>query len=261
MKRRGVMNLRRMGAVGLLTLGVAFRVVAEPRDMLVKVDQLVSFAGMDFSAEYLVVQNKAGEGVESTRAVIFRRDSEQKYLIIVLDPVQDRGKGYLKIGSDLWFYDPVGRSFTFTSSAERFRNSNARNSDFTGSSFATDYDVVKTGQEKLGRFDCTILDLKATNDGVAFPITKLWISEDALVRKSEDYSLSGQLLRTMLIPTYQSVGTRFVPASIIIVDHLKGRTINGEFVGDRTQITVSKPSLSRLPANLFTKAYLEKLSQ
>jgi hypothetical protein len=73
--------------------------------------------------------------------------------------------------------------------------------------------------------------------------------------------LSGQLLRTILIPTYQRIGGRFVPVTLIIVDQLKGRKVDGNFVGDRTQITISKPSLAKLPDTLFTKSYLEKVSK
>ena len=233
----------------------------DPKELLRSVDRLVSFLDTDFSAEYLIVQNKPGEGIDSTQAVIFRRDAQNKYLILILAPVVDRGKGYLKIDDSLWLYDPVSRKFTFTSSKERFRNSNARNSDFTRSSFARDYDIVRVGREMLGKFDCTVLDLKANSNQVTFPITKLWISNDSLVRKSEDYSLSGQLLRTILIPTYQGIGGRFVPVTMIIVDQLKGRKVDGKFIGDRTQITISKPSLAKLPDTLFTKSYLEKVSK
>ncbi len=234
---------------------------ADPKDLLRKVDALASFTDSDFSAEYTFVENKPGEGVDSTQAVIFRRDAENKYLVLVLLPDTDRGKGYLKIGDNLWFYDPIPRKFIFTSAKERFRNSNARNSDFTHSNFAGDYDVVQESREKLGKFDCLVLDLKANNDGVTFPITRLWISGDSLVRKIEDYSLSGQLLRTILIPTYQGIGDRFIPVTMIIVDGLKGRKIDGNFVGDRTQITIRKPSLAKLPNTLFTKSYLEKVSK
>ena len=254
--------MKRQAAIIVLTIiGRLAWAEGDPKELLRSVDQLVSFQDSDFSAEYLIVQNKAGEGVDSTQAVIFRRDGANKYLILILAPVVDRGKGYLKIDDSLWLYDPVSRKFTFTSSKERFRNSNARNSDFTRSSFARDYDIGRVGREKLGKFDCTVLDLKANNAEVTFPITKLWISNDSLVRKSEDYSLSGQLLRTILIPTYQGIGGRFVPVTIIIADQLKGRKIDGKFVGDRTQITITKPSLEKLPDNLFTKTYLEKVGK
>ena len=67
---------------------------------------------------------------------MFRRDRENTYLIVITKPEEDRGKGYLKSGNNLWFYDPVSRRFTFTSAKDRFQNMNARNSDFTRSNLA-----------------------------------------------------------------------------------------------------------------------------
>ncbi len=221
---------------------------------------MVTFGNTDFSALYTIVQYKAGEGSDTTQAVIFRRDSRNEYLIMILSPLSEKGKGYLKIGDNLWLYDPVSRTFTFTSASARFRNSNARDSDFTRSNFAGDYNITATSRQKLGPYDCTVLDLKASKPGITFPITKLWIDQQSLVRMKEDFSLSGQLLRTTLIPTYQKVGDRYVPQTIIIVDDLKGRIVNGKFEGDRTQITITQPSLATLPNNLFTKQYVEKIS-
>ncbi len=229
--------------------------------MLRKVDALVSFKDSDFSAEYTIDQIDAGGGKSSTVAAIFRRDKDQKFLILILSPDSDRGKGYLKIDDNFWLYDPISRAFSFTSTKERFQNSNARNSDFTQSSFASDYSVTGTRREKLGKFDCWVVDLKALSDTVTFAITKLWISDDNLVRKKEDYSLSGQILRTTAIPSYQEVGSHYVPITMIILDNLQGRTVNGNFVNDRTVITIAKPSLERLPDALFSKAYLEKFAK
>jgi len=253
----------RYSAVLAILLVLDTQLWADPdaKDLLRKVDSLVSFPDSDFSAEYTFVTNRPDEGFDTTQAAIFRRDAENKYLILLLAPKVDRGKGYLKIGDNLWFYDPVPRKYVFTSSRDRFRNSNARNSDFTRSTFASDYSVQQTSKERLGKYDCTVLSLKANSSEVTFPFAKLWISEDSLVRKGEDYSLSRQLLRTLLIPTYQGIGSRFVPQTIVIMDQLKGRVIDGKYIGDRTQITISKPSLAKLPDNLFTKAYLEKVSR
>ena len=229
--------------------------------MLKTVDSLVSFLDTDFSAEYKIEQSKPGEGTSVTDAVMFRRDKDEKYLILILDPASDKGKGYLKIGQSMWLYDPVARKFDFTSSKERFQNSNARNSDFTKSSFSTDYDIVSTAREQLGKFPCWVFDLKANNDDVSFPRTKIWVSEDNLVRKVEDYSLSGQLMRTRAVPSYQKVGSRYVPVMLLIVDNLRGKSVGGKFQNETTRITITKPSLSALPDSLFTQAYLEKVNQ
>jgi hypothetical protein len=155
----------------------------------------------------------------------------------------------------------VARRFDFTSSKERFQNSNARNSDFTRSNFSGDYDFVSAKQEQLGKFPCWVIDLKANNDEVSFPRTKIWVSDDNLVRKTEDYSLSGQLMRTTAVPTYQKVSERYVPVMMLIVDNLRGKTINGKFQNETTRITITKPSLTKLPDTIYTQAYLEKVSK
>lgn len=192
---------------------------------------------------------------------MFRRDSADEFLIVILEPAIDKGKGYLKIGDQLWLYDPAARSFVFTSAKERFQNSSARNSDFNRSNFSGDYRPVAVREEKLGRFDCWVLDLEARNDHVSFPKVRLWISSDYLVRKSEDYSLSGQLLRVTRIPSYQKVGERWVPATIVIQDMLKSARVAGKVEYETTTISVSRPSLAPLPDSVYTKEYLERVTR
>jgi len=230
------------------------------QETLERIDSQVSFLDSDFSGEYTVTQRRPGQGSSTTKAAVFRRDAEDRYTIIILEPTEDRGKGYLKIGNNLWLYDPVSRRFTVTSAKDRFENSNARNSDFTSSTLATDYRIVDQYAEALGRFNTTVYELEARHDDVTFPIVKIWVDENHLVRKYEDYSLSGQLLRTTAIPTYQRVGARFVPVNILIVDELRGATVNGEFQNERTVISVAKPSLQDIPDLVFTQAYLERVS-
>ena len=243
----------------VVTCGTVF---AEDYTQLLRaVDGLATFENSDFSAEYTIVEEKPGEGRSTTVVAIFRRDRKQKYLILVLEPEIERGQGYLKLEETLWFYDPESRRFNFTHARERFQNTNARNSDFTRSTLAEDYNVISGQRVKLGRFDCRLLDLRANNDQVTFPIMRVWISDDNLLRKTEDYSLSGQLLRTMAIPSYQKVRSRYIPRAILIVDNLKGAVVKGTFVNEKTQITITRPSLKVLPNNLFTKAFLESMGR
>jgi outer membrane lipoprotein-sorting protein len=255
--------MKRLAAASLFAFAVLGGAVAQPdfKGMLKTVDSLVSFMDTDFSAEYKIEQFKPGEGTSVQNAVIFRRDKDEKYLILILDPPSEKGKGYLKIGSSMWLYDPSSRRFDFTSSKERFQNSNARNSDFTRSTYSSDYDIVSERQEQLGKFACWVLELKANNDEVSFPRCKIWVSEDNLVRKTEDYSLSGQLMRTRAVPSYQKVGERYVPVMLLIVDNLRGKTIDGKFQNETTKISITKPSLNKLPDSIYTQAYLEKVSK
>jgi len=233
-----------------------------PKDILSKIDAQVSFLDSDFSTEIQMTQTKPGEGVTERTIALFRRDREEKYVMLLLKPDTDKGKGYLKIGNNLWLYETVPtRRFTVTSAKDRFQNSNARNSDFTRSTFAEDYKISSASHEKLGPFETTVLNLEAIRDDITFAKTKLWVTPDNLVRKKEDYSLSGQLLRTTAMPSYQEFKGRYIPKKVTIIDALLGKTLNGVFKNEVTEYSMGKLSTDPLPSILFTQSYLEKNSQ
>lgn len=244
----------------LVVTTVAFASALEGTQLLRAIDDQVTF-NTDFTAEYTITQDRPGEPKSVQTMALFRRDRENKFTILILAPEVDKGKGYLKVGNNLWYYDPVGHRFNVTSAKDRFQNSNARNSDFTRSNLANDYRVVSSGTATLGRFQTTTLQLEATNDGVTFPKTKLWVTDDNLVRKSEDYSLSGQLMRTVAIPRYQRVGDRWVPVMLLIIDNLKGKRVDGVMHYETTTMTVAKPNLDPVADLVFTQGYLEKVSR
>ncbi len=233
----------------------------ESRRILSQADALVSYTGKDFSGEYTITDIRPGEGTSRTKTTMFRRDSEDTYTIIIMEPQSDRGKGYLRRGENLWLYDPVPRRFTVISARDRFQNSNARNSDFTKSTMAEDYRIVGHAMGQLGSFQTDIYDLEAVSDDVSFPKMKLWIDQDNLVRKFEDYSLSGRHMRTTAIPRYTRLQESYVPVQIVIQDELRGRELDGQFENQRTIISVAKASFQELPDMVFTQAYIERVSR
>lgn len=230
-------------------------------ELLKKADSLASYMDSDFSAEYTIVQDKPGQSRSTTVAGVFRRDSREMYVIVIMQPEISKGQGYLKQGKTLWVYDPQSRKFNTTSSSDRFQNTNARNSDFTRSTLAEDYKILSGENQDLGKYKCRVLTLEAITTEVTYPRMKIWISEDGLVRKTEDYSLSGQLLRTSAFPDYYQIGSRFVPKYILFVDELRGATVNGKFVNEKTQITINKPSFSKLADSVFSKTFLETVNR
>jgi hypothetical protein len=90
---------------------------------------------------------------------------------------------------------------------------------------------------------------------------KIWVSEDGLVRKTEDYSLSGQLLRTSAIPDYYQIGNRFIPKRMLFVEALRGATVNGKFVNEQTQININKPSFGKVADSTYSKTFLETVNK
>ncbi|MCF7953994.1 MAG: outer membrane lipoprotein-sorting protein [Spirochaetales bacterium] len=259
-----------MGTVlfGLLMLaGASGRAFAddfsrlESRRILSRVDDLVSYEDNDFSAEYTITDVRPGEGSSRTKTTIFRRDRSDTYTIIIMEPAADRGKGYLKIDEKMWLYDPVPRRFTVVSAKDRFQNTNARNSDFTKSSLAQDYQIAGHSTAQLGSYRTDVYELEAITDKVSFPIMKIWIDQDNLLRKFEDYSLSGQHMRTTAVLKYKQIENSFIPTQIVIQDELRGREINGSFQHQRTLISVAKASFQSLPDMVFTRAYIERVSE
>lgn len=244
----------------------SFAIPANVADsLLLQAEDSTAFYGTDFTASYEVVQQKPGEGTSKTNATIYRRDNESKWTILITAPLKDKGKGYLQSDNNIWFYDPADRRFTFSSSKDKFQGTNANTSDFAPQHYKRDYDIESSEEVKLGKLDCVLFNLKANTKDVDYPAIKLWVTkDDGLVRKKEDYSLSGQKLRTTAIPSYQKVdgnGRVYqIPVRMVIQDNLKGKKIGGKMNYESTTISISNATLEKQDDAVYTKPYLELMS-
>lgn len=233
--------------------------------ILQQAEDNTAFYGTDFTASYEVVQEKPGEGRSKTNATIYRRDTEGKWTILITAPLKDKGKGYLQSDSTIWFYDPADRRFTFSSSKDKFQGTNANTSDFAPQKFVQNYNIKSAENVKLGKFSCILFTLEAKTKNVDYPMLKLWVTEDdGLMRMKEDYSLSGQKLRTTAVPSYQLVkGSDHdyrIPVNMVIQDNLKGKKINGKMEYEKTLISISNAVISKQDDAVYTKPYLELMS-
>lgn len=247
-----------------LTSGFAFADISneQAKGLLKKAEDSTAFYQTDFTASYEVVQDKPGEGRSKTNAIIYRRDRESKWTILIQAPLKDKGKGYLQFDKNIWFYDPADRRFTFSSSKDKFQGTNANTSDFAPQNFVKNYDIESFKEEKLGKIECVLFELKANTKDVDYPKLKVWVSvKDGLMRMKEDYSLSGQKLRTTAIPSYQSVpygDTKIqIPVSMVIIDNLKGKKIDKKMEYEKTLISISNAILQKQDDVVYTKHYLE----
>lgn len=252
-------------ALGLL-LGTQFIFGVDKAALLKTAEDNTAFYGVDFYGDYTVVFEKPGEARSVINARIYRRDSAAKWAILINGPKKDKGKGYLQFDSNVWFYDPADKSFTFTQARDRFQNTTANTSDFAPQKYTENYDISASSEVKLGAFDCVLFELKAKTKNVDYPVVKLWVStQDGLIRKREDYSLSGQKLRTMVIPKYQLVTKKgssvqiSVPASMVLQDNLRGKKINGKMEFEKTLISIANVGFDKLEDSIYTKPYLEMM--
>ena len=235
---------------------------AEYEALLKRAEDNTAFYETDFRGNYTVVQNKPGECQNVTEAVTYRRDRTGAWTILVTGPAKEKGKGYLQFDNNIWFFDPADKRFTFTSAKDKFQNTNANNSDFAPQHYARDYSIESAQEVTLGKMNCVQFTLKAKVDSVDYPMLKLWVTkDDGLVRKKEDYSLSGQKLRTTAIPSYQTVKAveknYLIPVSMLIQDNLKGKKISGKVQYEQTQITIRNVVFEKVSDTVYTKPYLE----
>ncbi len=234
--------------------GLSALTTGEAKQLLINLDELRNFDSVDFSAVMTMVSQDPEKGVEKMKVQQFRRDSDDMFLMLFLEPDSKKGQGYLRVNDNLWFYDPESRKFNHTSMKESFGGTDAKHSDFRVSTLEEDYNVEKVTEGKLGKFPVYILDLKAVNDEVTYPREKLWITKNTnLLLKSEDYSGTDRLMRTSLYPKYAKVGKKYIPTIMIFVDDL--------IEGKKTQITLTNISTKDLPDTIFTKSYVERVNR
>lgn len=240
--------------ITIVAAGAAAAQQVDVEAVLRAVDAQGNFGDRDFSAVMTIITQDPDKGTEKLVVRQFRRDRENKFLLLIEEPRVQTGQGYLMDGDNLWFYDPESRQFSHTSLKESFAGSAARNDDFSVRALADDYRVVGYESGVLGNYDVHIIELEAIRDDVPDPYLKVWVAKDAnVVLKMESYSLTRRLLRTALFPNYIRVGDTVIPRVMVFVDEL--------VQGSRTQVTLDEVSLSDLPDTVFTKAFVERASR
>jgi outer membrane lipoprotein-sorting protein len=195
------------------------------------------------------------------QAVIYRRDADDKFMILFTKPKEEAGKGYLKIDKNLWMFDPSTGKWERKTERERIGGTNSRRSDFDESRLAEEYDVAYDGEGTLGKFKAHKLRLKAKSGvDVSYPQVVLWVDQaDKNVLKREEMSLSGKLMRTSFYPRWikkfssSKKGDVWIPEEIRIFDEIEK--------GNSTVVLIKETNLDALDANIFTKAWIESKSK
>jgi hypothetical protein len=194
-------------------------------------------------------------------AEVYRRSADQRFMITFNKPKASAGQGYLRIDKNLWFYDPAVGKWERRTERERIGGTNSRRSDFDESRLAEEYDPEDKGEEKLGAYTAQVMTLKGkAGIDLAFPVIKLWVEKDTKnVLKRQEFALSGRLLRTSYYPKWKKAfseskkGDVWFPQEIRFFDEVEK--------ANSTLILIRNVDFKPLPANLFTKAWLESKSR
>ncbi|MSQ83430.1 MAG: outer membrane lipoprotein-sorting protein [Myxococcales bacterium] len=194
-------------------------------------------------------------------AVVYRRDADDKLMILFTQPKSERGKGYLRIERNLWMYDPGTGKWERRTERERIGGTDSRRADFDESRLAEEFDATYEGIETLGKISAHKLTLTVKKGvDVAYPKIMLWCNiVSGNVLKRQEFAASGKLMRTNLTPKWakryseSKKGDVWTPKTIYIYDEVEK--------GNSTVIVLKDMDLRPLQPNLFTKAWLESQSR
>jgi hypothetical protein len=248
-------------ALGLLAAGPARALDdAQMLDLLKRIDDRQQNPG-DYKALAYIEAKERGKSDRVQEAVVYRRDEEDKLMILLLKPKSERGKGYLRLDRNLWMYDPTVGRWERRTERERIAGTDSRRKDFDESRLALEYVPAYVGQEALGKFTVHHLKLTAKSDAdVPYPVMELWIdaaTDNTL--KAQEFAASGKLMRTTYTPRWTREFSQskqadvWHPAEIRIYDEVEK--------DNSTLILIKEIDMSSLPANIFTKAWLESKSR
>jgi outer membrane lipoprotein-sorting protein len=195
------------------------------------------------------------------QVLVFRRDEDNKFMMLFTRPKEEAGKGYLKIDKNLWMFDPSTGKWDRKTERERIGGTNSRRGDFDESRLSEEYDITYDGEGTLGKFKIHKLKLKAKEGmDVAYPLLGLWVDQNEKnILKREEFSLSGKLMRVTLYPKWvkrpspSKKADVWIPEEMHIYDELEK--------GNSTVILIKETDLNSLQANIFTKAYIESKSR
>ena len=232
----------------------------EMHALLVELDDRQRNGG-DYKALAYLEQKEKDKADVVRELMIFRRDSDDKLMLLFTKPKSEEGKGYLRLDKNLWSYDPGTGKWERATERERIGGTNSRRSDFDESRLAEEFEPKFEGEEKLGKFETVKLELKV-KDGVdvAYPVVKLWIDKvNHNILKRQEFALSGRLMRTAYYPKWQKLFSESKKADVWFPGEM--RFFDEVEKSNSTLVLMKTIDLSKLDENMFTKAWLESKSR
>ncbi len=256
------MNARVLAAA--LLVACASRAAAlsqQETDALVKrVDERQRSAG-DYRALCYMEAKERDKTDVVYELVVYRREAEEKLMLLFSKPKSEAGKGYLRLEKNLWLYDPATGRWERRTERERIGGTDTRRGDLDESRLAEEYDARWEADERLGAYATHRVMLQAKEGvDVAFPRVRLWIDAGTgNVLKRQELALSGRLMRTSYYPRWKKIYSESKGADVWFPEEM--RFYDEVDKANSTLILIRQVDLRPLSANIFTKAWLESKSR
>jgi outer membrane lipoprotein-sorting protein len=246
--------------VAALALPAAALTQAETDALVKLVDQRQRSSG-DYKALCYMESKEKDKTDVVYELVVYRREAEEKLMLLFSKPKSEAGKGYLRLDKNLWLYDPATGKWERRTERERIGGTDTRRGDLDESRLGEEYDARFEADEKLGAYSAhkLLLTVKEGVD-VAFPRIRLWIdAATGNVLKRQELALSGRLMRTGYYPKWKKIFSESKGADVWFPEEM--RFYDEVEKANSTLILIRQVDLRPLSPNMFTKAWLEAKSR
>lgn len=259
------MNTRIVSALALVAVVATTRPAAaitqEETNAIVKtIDERQHNQG-DYKSRVFIERKERDKNDTIFEAVIYRRGTANKLVILFEKPKDQAGQGYLRVDKNLFVYDPTVGKWERRTERERIAGTDTRRNDFDESRFSTEFTAAWVAEEKLGKYQVNHIKL-SVKPGVdaAYPVVELWVDKaDGNILKRQELALSGRLMLTTYYPKWNKVfskskgGDVYVPEEIRVFDEVEK--------GNSTVVVLKQVSLDPVDDSIFTKAWIEGRSR
>lgn len=174
-------------------------------------------------AEMTMIINDRFGSRESTM-IAWSRGAEEA--LIEFTSAAERGQKILRTEDEIYLYYPdAAELIRLQGSAlrESMLGSDVSYEDLTGGKTLLDtYRVHLVGEETIDGFETYKIEMEATSRNVAYPKQTVWVDTELFVaRRSEQYALSGRLLKTIVAREIEDIDGYPVPIETEISDAMK----------------------------------------
>ncbi len=224
----------------------------EPVTILKAIDANMTSASSK-SVTRLVIN---GRRSSRTVASINYAQGNNKFYSEYTAPPRDKGTKMLKLGKDLWIYDPSSdRSIRISGNMlkQSVMGSDLSYEDFMeDTSLADSYSASISSETEITGRPCWVLELVARQTNLTYYKRKLWVDKERFVVHREYlYARSGKLLKSITASDFRKTGKRWYPHYILFKDELKEGK-GTEYYIDSVQFDLA------IPASIFSKGVLKK---
>ncbi len=237
----------------ILACGLLLHAQAPNADAILKaIDQNMTSASSKTTSRMVIHGRRASRTVAS---INYARGT-QNFFSEYTDPPRERGTKMLKLGDNLWIYEPASdRTIQISGNMlkQSVMGSDLSYEDFMEeSSYHGQYSAKLTGEIKHDGRDCYIMELTAKKDNVSYPTRKLYVDKERNIPLYEElYAKSGRLLKTTTMSDINKIGNRWYPKKIVFKDELKDGK-GTEYIIDSIEFDIA------IPDHIFSKGMLRK---